>query len=150
MQQTYAVANSSLYIEGLSADTFNADQVTSTADAGGEGSTIYDSAMAFWQGFYPPVTSDGCVPLFLTFLCWENELTPLSSRISTITLANGTNVTSPLNGYQYVQINTVLPTDDVDFEGWTSCTAFTAHTNAFYASADFLAKNNLVGDRNIR
>ena len=48
------------------------------ADAGGEGGVIFDSAIALTQGLWPP--------------------TPLQSTV----LANGTNVTSPLSGYQYI------------------------------------------------
>ena len=48
------------------------------ADAGDEGGVIMDSAIALVQGLWPA--------------------TPLDFTV----LANGTNVTSPLNGYQYV------------------------------------------------
>ncbi|GAA5949386.1 hypothetical protein JCM3765_003392 [Sporobolomyces pararoseus] len=110
-------AGSSRAIEGLSSTSLNPSQVNATADAGGEGSTIYDSAMSFWQGFYPPNLS-----------------------VSNQTLANSSVVTSPLQGYQYVQVNAVLPADDVDFEPWTSCNAWTNRTNEFYASEVFKAK----------
>ena len=50
-------------------------QYQARADAGGEGGVIYDSTVAMWQGLFPATGS------------------------STITLANGTTVTSPLGGY---------------------------------------------------
>ncbi|GAA6059827.1 hypothetical protein JCM10212_003739 [Sporobolomyces blumeae] len=104
-------------IAGLSSTTLDARQVNSTADAGGEGSTIYDSAIAFWQGFYPP-----------------------NLAVSNTTLADGSIVTSPLQGYQYVQVNTVLPSDDVDFEPWTNCAAWSNRTDELYGSDTFKAK----------
>lgn len=106
-------------ISGLSSTTLNPSQINATADAGGEGSTIYDSAMSLWQGLYPPNLS-----------------------VSNETLANSSVVTSPLQGYQYVQVNTVLPQDDVDFEPWTSCNAWTNRTNDFYNSDTFKAKES--------
>ncbi|GAA5883974.1 hypothetical protein JCM16303_001343 [Sporobolomyces ruberrimus] len=104
-------------IGGLSSTTLKPEQVNSTADAGGEGSTIYDSAVSLWQGFYPP-----------------------NLAVSNETLANTTVVTSPLQGYQYIQVNTVMPVDDVDFEPWTSCSAWTNRTNDLYASQAFKDK----------
>lgn len=139
LRNIYAGTDASRAIQGLSPTTLAPAQVNSTADAGGEGSTIYDSAMALWQGFYPPNLS-----------------------ISNQTLSNGSIVTSPLQGYQYVQVSTVLPSDDVDFEPWTSCNAWTNRTDEFYASESFAAKqaeeaafftelkdNQLLGNRTI-
>lgn len=71
-------SNSSLLIDGISTGLFNSDQVEVRADASGEGGVIFDSAMSVVQGLWPP-TSD-----------------------SNTTLANGTVVVTPLNGYQYV------------------------------------------------
>ncbi|GAA5959601.1 hypothetical protein JCM21900_002951 [Sporobolomyces salmonicolor] len=119
LRSIYTGSDASRAISGLSSTTFNGYQINATADAGGEGSVIYDSALALWQGFYPP-----------------NE------GVSEITLANGTNVTSPLNGYQYVQVNTVIPDDDVTFEPWTNCNTWANRTTEFYNSAGFLAKQN--------
>ena len=92
-----------------------------------------------WQGFYPP-----------------------NLAVSTETIANGSVVASPLAGYQYVQVDTVVPQDDVDFEPWTNCNAWTNRTNDFYASAaykdkeaeqaDFfsqLKESEIVGNRTV-
>lgn len=54
MRRIYAGADPSRAIAGLSNTTFVDSAISSMADAGGEGSVIYDSALAFWQGFYPP------------------------------------------------------------------------------------------------
>ncbi|ORY50682.1 histidine phosphatase superfamily [Leucosporidium creatinivorum] len=116
LRNLYAADDSPTKISGLSNTTLVPSQINSTADGGGEGGVIFDSAVALWQGFYPPNLS-----------------------ISIDTLANGSNITSPLGGYQYLQINTVLPADDVDLESWVNCPVWTNRTNSFYKSAEFLA-----------
>ncbi|KAI5480071.1 hypothetical protein MNV49_002036 [Pseudohyphozyma bogoriensis] len=141
MRRTYADPTSEWAVTNLSYPAMAPSQLNSTVDGGGEGGVIYDSAVAFWQGFYPPTTL---------------------GNASSTTLANGTTITSPLNGYQYLQINAVQPTDDVDFEGYSNCNAWTTHTNNFYASPAFLAKqaeyqsfltmlanSGVVGGRNV-
>jgi len=50
LRNIYAGSDTARAINGLSSTTLVPSQVNSTADAGGEGSTIYDSAMALWQG----------------------------------------------------------------------------------------------------
>ncbi|SCV72155.1 BQ2448_4849 [Microbotryum intermedium] len=139
LRTIYAESTSDRAIEGLSNSTLNAAQINSTADGGGEGGVIFDSAVALWQGFYPP-----------------------NATVSLETLANGSIITSPLNGYQTLQISTVLPADDVDFESWVNCGTWTNRTNDFYNSTAFLNKASesasflkglqtagLVGDRNV-
>ncbi|KAK4046977.1 hypothetical protein OIO90_006369 [Microbotryomycetes sp. JL221] len=116
----YGSSNSTTVIKGLTLDgVLNPNQFNVTADAGGEGGVISDSAVALFQGWFPP-----------------------NLDISTITLANGTNVTSPLNGYQYIQINTVIPLNDVDFESWINCKTWTKQTDLFYNSTEFLKVEN--------
>ncbi|POY76411.1 hypothetical protein BMF94_0609 [Rhodotorula taiwanensis] len=139
MRRIYAGADPSRAIAGLSNTTFVDSAISSMADAGGEGSVIYDSALAFWQGFYPPNPS-----------------------ASDIALANGSQIVSPLNGYQYVKVETVLPADDIDFEPWTNCAVWTNQTSGAYASPQFTAKaaeaqgildtiknSGIVGDRSV-
>ncbi|KAI5450298.1 hypothetical protein NCC49_003209 [Naganishia albida] len=112
------------------------EQVDFKADAA-EGQVIVDSTNSFAQGLFPA-----------------------NAAGETITLANGTNVTSPLGGYVYVPIESVEPDEDVSLEGWTSCNAFTKWTSQVYASepfkavaeanADFLTTlKPLVGERNV-
>lgn len=59
LRNIYADDLSSAAIPGLSNTTLVASQINSTADGGGEGGVIFDSAIAMWQGFYPPITEDG-------------------------------------------------------------------------------------------
>lgn len=64
---------------------------------GGEGSVIFDSAIALLQGLYPP------------------------NPKNKIVLANETEVIAPLDGYQYVPVETVEPSNDRSLESWTDC-----------------------------
>jgi len=49
-------------------------------------------------------------------------------------------VVGPLNGYQYVPIESVEPENDISLEGWTSCNAFSNATKQLYASSFFKEK----------
>ncbi|KAH9845992.1 phosphoglycerate mutase-like protein [Lenzites betulinus] len=122
VRDQYTATNSSTYINGIAPSDalFQMNQVIVRADAGGEGGVIFDSAVALTQGLWP------ATPKAIT------------------QLANGTTVTSPLGGYQYIPIESVEPNEDVSLEGFTSCTAFDNHTSAFYASAAFQAKQQQV------
>nr|VWO95604.1 Tetrahydroxynaphthalene reductase (EC (T4HN reductase) (THNR) [Ganoderma boninense] len=119
IRDLYFDPSSPSFVQGIANTSalFQQSQVVVRADAGGEGGVIFDSAVALTQGLWPP-----------TF------------RASTV-LANGTNVTSPLSGYQYIPIESVEPNEDVSLEGFTSCNTFDAHTTAFYNSDEFKAKN---------
>jgi hypothetical protein len=76
LRSRYFDSSSPNFIQNISQGLVDPDQVLITADGGGEGSVIYDSAMSTIQGLWPPSTD-------------YNE-----------TLANGTLVVGPLNGYQ--------------------------------------------------
>jgi hypothetical protein len=73
------------------------DQVVVHAKAGGEGTAIFDSAIAVLQGLFPPT---------------PNNL---------IELANGTKVVTPLGGYQYVPVEMAPSGLDRALEPWTEC-----------------------------
>lgn len=138
LRNTYATNTSSTYIAGLSDIDLDPTKFNSTADGGGEGGVIFDSALALWQGFYPPNPS-----------------------VETITLSNGSLVTSPLGGYQSIQIQAVLPQNDISLEGFTNCPNWSNRTSRVYNGPTFkqveqenqqflkdLASSGLVGDRN--
>ena len=76
LRSRYLVRSSPHFIQDISPGLVEEDQILIRADAGGEGGVIYDSAMSTMQGMWPSDTS-------------YNE-----------TLANGTVVVGPLNGYQ--------------------------------------------------
>ncbi|CAE6442479.1 unnamed protein product [Rhizoctonia solani] len=113
IRSLYFNASSPSIISGISTGLFDQNQVRIRADAGGEGGVIYDSTVALSQGLWPAATA------FNT------------------TLANGTTVIAPLNGYQYAPIETVEPESDVSLEGWTECNTFATATTAFYNSTEF-------------
>ena len=121
LRSLYFDVNSTSYIKGISPSTAPVDsmQVHLVADAGDEGGVIFNSAVALSQGLWP------------------------ATRAPNATLANGTTVNSPLGGYQYLIssfsvflpapslannesgvsfiVESVMPSADVSFEGWTSC-----------------------------
>ncbi|RPD56153.1 phosphoglycerate mutase-like protein [Lentinus tigrinus ALCF2SS1-7] len=122
IRSRYLNSSSASFISGISStgSLFAQNQVAVRADAGGEGGVIFDSAVALTQGLWPPTS------------------------LANTTLANGTTVTSPLGGYQYIPIESVEPNEDVSLEGYTSCNTFDDHTSAFYDSAGFQAKQSQV------
>jgi hypothetical protein len=131
------------------------EEVKVLAKAGGEGSVVFDSAIALLQGLFPP------------------------SAKNKIKLANDTVVLAPLGGYQYVPravlfyfiwpklnyltdtgllVETVEPGNDRSMESWTDCPAcgflyiipsphthssrqaFQKHIATFHGSAAFKEK----------
>ncbi|KZT28839.1 phosphoglycerate mutase-like protein [Neolentinus lepideus HHB14362 ss-1] len=115
LRSIYLNDSSPSYIHGISTGLFDQNQVAVSADAGGEGGVIVDSANSLVQGLFPATTSYNT------------------------TLANGSTIVGPLNGYQYVPIQTVEPDKDVSLEGWTDCNTFNDATLAFYNSSLFQA-----------
>ncbi|KAL7623684.1 hypothetical protein AAE478_005236 [Parahypoxylon ruwenzoriense] len=83
---------------------------------------VVGGALAFMQGLYPPVTQ--------TF-AYNNDGANAS------TLANGSSVDFPLDGYQYPNVKTVPITDSssVWLEGHTLCTQYWSSGNEFRTSA---------------
>lgn len=92
----------------------NDSQIVVRTDSGDEGGVIYASANALLQGLFPPTSS------------------------SNTTLSNGTTVTAPLGGYQYIPgtfipsmscaivsdgraVDAVNSAIDIELEGFTSC-----------------------------
>jgi hypothetical protein len=76
LRSIYLNASSPSYIKGISTGVLQQNQVALAADAGGEGGVIFDSAVALAQGLWPPTNA------------------------ANSSLANGTSVVGPLNGYQ--------------------------------------------------
>ncbi|KII86633.1 hypothetical protein PLICRDRAFT_43271 [Plicaturopsis crispa FD-325 SS-3] len=118
LRSLYLNSSSPSHIQGINATIFNTSEALVRADAGGEGDVIQASAASLVQGLWPA-----------------------SSAYNT-TLANGTTIVGPLNGYQYVPIQSIEPDEDVSLEGFTSCNTFIAATSAFYNSSEFLQKAN--------
>ncbi|KAJ7246993.1 phosphoglycerate mutase-like protein [Mycena rebaudengoi] len=116
LRAAYLTPGSASFISSISADLANLEEVKVLAKAGGEGSVVFDSAIALLQGLFPP------------------------SAKNKIKLANDTVVLAPLGGYQYVPLETVEPGNDRSMESWTDCPAFQKHIATFHGSAAFKEK----------
>lgn len=77
---------------------------------------IFDSSVALLQGLFPST-----VRILWRSLFQNIEHSICHQSANSIQLSNGTNVTSPLGGYQYVPIESVEPEEDVSLEGFMSC-----------------------------
>ncbi|KAK4941463.1 hypothetical protein LTR10_018607 [Elasticomyces elasticus] len=101
-------------IYGISAYQLLYDQicVLSTTDQ-----YVAASAQAFIQGLYPPLQTSNW-----TYIAGQS------------TLANGTNIIAPLNGYQYPQISTLSSNDlnSIWVDGMDNCPSYTASTQDYY------------------
>ncbi|TBU36403.1 hypothetical protein BD309DRAFT_742704 [Dichomitus squalens] len=78
LRSEYLDSSSPTFIDGISSDVVNINQIDVRADAGGGGSVILNSVYGLLGGLFPPTPDNN------------------------ITLANGTTVTSPFGGYQYI------------------------------------------------
>ncbi|KAJ7122360.1 histidine phosphatase superfamily [Mycena epipterygia] len=116
LRAEYLTPGSASFISSMSGDIANTHQIQVRAKAGGEGSVVFDSAIALLQGLFPP------------------------SVRNKITLANETVVMAPLDGYQYVPLETVEPGNDRSMESWTDCPAFQKHVASFHESDAFKDK----------
>ncbi|KAH7918198.1 phosphoglycerate mutase-like protein [Leucogyrophana mollusca] len=113
LRSTYLSPSSPSYIQGIDPTLVSNPQVLVHAKAGGEGTAIFDSAIAVLQGLFPP--------------------TPANK----IELADGRTVVSPLGGYQYVPVEMSLEGVDRALEPWVGCPAFEKHITDVYASQGF-------------
>ncbi|KAJ7655890.1 histidine phosphatase superfamily [Mycena rosella] len=116
LRAAYLTPGAPSFISDISGDIANTQEVKVLAKSGGEGSVVFDSAVALLQGLFPP------------------------SSKNKITLANETVVLAPLGGYQYVPMETVEPGNDRSMESWTDCPAFQKHVASFHDSDAFKAK----------
>lgn len=110
----YISSNAALKINGISSNTVKQSQiaVSSPYDA-----VLQPSTMGFLQALYPG----------------------LGSPADVSTLRNGTTITPPLNGYQFVPINTVSTGTNSENTAWLQSTsscynALVSSNNYFYSS----------------
>ncbi|KAG1771227.1 phosphoglycerate mutase-like protein [Suillus occidentalis] len=106
LRNTYLNPDSPSFIQNISTDVVNVDQLTVRADAGG-GNVILNSAYALLQGLYP------------------------STQKSAITLANGTTILPPLGGYQYVPVESLEFWQSPSLTSWMDCEIYD-HVNVQY------------------
>ncbi|KAG2098899.1 phosphoglycerate mutase-like protein [Suillus cothurnatus] len=112
LRKTYLNPDSPSFIQNISTDVANIDQLAVRADAGG-GNVILNSAYALVQGLYP------------------------STKKCEMTLANGTTVIPPLGGYQYIPGKS-----SPLFTSWIDCEYFQYHLARVYASPAFKDMSN--------
>lgn len=113
----YLASGSPHRIEGISEFQYDASQIYASAP---DQSILLDTATAFLQGLYPP-------------------LAHLMPDVTGQSLANGSSISSPLTGYQYVTLHGV--DDDspetVWIKGDDGCPVRTTASDDFEASAEF-------------
>ncbi|KAF7309110.1 hypothetical protein MKEN_01113100 [Mycena kentingensis (nom. inval.)] len=117
LRSTYLTPGSPSFIDGMTPDLADTEQIKVRAKAGGEGAVVFDSAIALLQGLFPPTAKNKVV------------------------LADGMEVVAPLGGYQYVPLETVEPGNDRSMESWTDCPNFKKHIAEFHASGAFKKKS---------
>jgi len=113
LRSEYFTDGSPSFIHGMHTDLVDTHQVHVRVKDGGEGTVVFDSAIATLQGLFPP------------------------SPNNKMTLANDTVIVAPLGGYQYVPVETVEPGNDRSLESWTDCPAFQKHVADFHKSDKF-------------
>ncbi|KZS90504.1 phosphoglycerate mutase-like protein [Sistotremastrum niveocremeum HHB9708] len=118
LRSMYLNASSPDWIAGVNPTIFTDSQVLVRADGSDEGGVIVDSALSLLAGLWPPTTA------------WNT------------TLANGTTVVGPFNGYQYVPLQTINADEDISLEGNTQCNTWANSNTAFYNSSGFLQVAN--------
>ncbi|KAF9267583.1 phosphoglycerate mutase-like protein [Marasmius fiardii PR-910] len=116
LHSLYLDRDSDSHIVGIRSDLVNTRQLEIFAKNGVEGNVVFNSIVALLQGLFPP------------------------NRRNEVTLGNGTTIRAPLNGYQYIPVETVEPNNDRSLESWTDCPAFQRHIANFYESEEFRRK----------
>lgn len=105
-------------IKGLNEDVVKLSQISVTAPVD---NVLQNSAMGFLQGLYPPVPQ------------------------TVQTLANGSEVQAPMDGYQLIPVNTVSTGAGSEDAGWlqdaSSCQNAKVSSNNFFTSDEY---NNLL------
>ncbi|GAB7355256.1 hypothetical protein MBLNU459_g5803t1 [Dothideomycetes sp. NU459] len=112
----YIESNAPYQIHGINADIVKQSQISASAPSD---TVLQNSATGFLQGLYPPV----------------------GDALGSQTLRNGTNVTSPLNGYQLIPISIVSGGSSSESTGWlqaaTGCSAATSSSNEYFSSPQY-------------
>jgi hypothetical protein len=115
----YVASGSSNQIVGISSGTVNNAQIAVSAPLD---NVLMNSATGFLQGLYPPV------------------------GLETETLANGTNVTAPLNGYQLIPVALVNSGGGSESTGWlqdaSGCLNAEISSNNYFLSSQYMSLLN--------
>ncbi|GJN77806.1 histidine acid phosphatase [Purpureocillium lilacinum] len=112
----YVSSNADFRVAGLSSETAVLSQLEVTAP---KDAVLHNSALTFLQGLYPPTDS-------------------------TEALANGTKVKAPLNGYQYIPIDSVSDAatsnkaeSNAWLQGGSGCGNAVVSSNNYFTSPDY-------------
>lgn len=113
----YIAAGSPHRIQGISEFKYDSTQVYATAPNQG---ILLNTATSFLQGLYPPLM----------------ELNP---DVASQTLNDGSESTSPLNGYQYVSLmgTSSNSPDTIWIKGDDACPAYTTASDSFLSSTEY-------------
>ncbi|KAG9254302.1 histidine phosphatase superfamily [Emericellopsis atlantica] len=117
----YLESDSEHQIVGISEDEYVPSQVFASAPDQG---ILMNTATAFLQGLYPP-------------------LSDIAPALATQTLNNGTNSTSPLDGYQYVLLQGVDDSspNTIWIKGDDDCPGYAESSKAFQKSDVFMQRD---------
>jgi hypothetical protein len=109
-------------IKGISEDTVSLSQLSVTSPVD---NVLQSSAMGFLQGLYPPVQT-------------------------VQTLANGSDVSAPLSGYQLIPVNTIETGAGSEDSSWlqdaSSCANAKTSSNNYFSSAQYQNTLKASGD----
>ncbi|PBP27217.1 histidine acid phosphatase, partial [Diplocarpon rosae] len=124
----YVDANSSSYIYGLSSDIVKTSQLSVEAPVD---TVLQNSAAGFLQGLYPPI----------------------GPTLGIQSLANGSSVSAPLDGYQLIPVNAVASAssganseNSAWLQGQSGCAKAIVSSNNYFFSDEYLSKLNSTGD----
>ncbi|KEF61111.1 uncharacterized protein A1O9_02676 [Exophiala aquamarina CBS 119918] len=116
-RERYVEQGASNKVLNISSDKAVASQIWASAPDQG---ILYQTATDFLQGLYPP-------------------LDELNTQLSTETLTNGTEVMSPLNGYQFILVHgedTTTP-DTIWIKGDDQCPTYNTAYDSYHDSAEY-------------
>lgn len=118
----YINNGSSNQIAGFSAIYDSKQLYAAVPDTGSESGLLLQSATGLLQGLYPPVLSD-----------------PMTSEV--FALANGSQVIAPLNGYQYVVVNSIDANspNSIWLAGGSKCPTFAKASVNYMNSTEFMS-----------
>nr|POE56783.1 lysosomal acid phosphatase [Quercus suber] len=112
----YIAADAPRRINGINADLVKQSQIAVSAP---DDTVLQNSATGFLQGLYPPV----------------------GSGLDVETLADGTNITAPMSGYQLIPVDLVSSGSGSEDNGWlqstTNCGEATISSNNYFASTQY-------------
>jgi len=120
-RRRYIVSGASHQLPGIAANTVKLSQISVSSPSD---NVLQNSATGFLQGLYPPVNA------------------PADQQ----TLADGTVVTAPMNGYQLIPVDITSTNTASESTGWlqstTGCLNAVTSSNEYFNSADYVSLLN--------